>query len=198
MSGLGSGNRWQSGKDTTDDMRAIDVRYLHREGLLRAGNLSTLTWHRNGIATANIKILANHAHITLIYKCHSHGQEWEEKNYTVPLERTSCHYGGCRVWFLCPCCHKRVAKIYGGKIFACRHCHDLAYKSQREGNLDRLVRKAEKIRERLGWELGILNGHGWKPKGMHWKTFHRLTALHDDIEQPLLSGIMEHFHQNNN
>ncbi|MBS1177027.1 MAG: uncharacterized protein H6R06_1439 [Proteobacteria bacterium] len=26
---------------------------------------------------------------------------------------------------------------------------------------------------------GILNGNGWKPKGMHWRTFERLQASHD-------------------
>ncbi|MGL4666575.1 MAG: hypothetical protein ACRCWR_01440, partial [Saezia sp.] len=93
---------------------------------------------------------------------------------------------------LCPSCNKRVGKLYGGKVFACRHCHDLGYKSQREGELDLLARKVEKVRERLKWEAGILNGQGWKPKGMHWKTFDRLVALHNQVEKPMLDGIMKH------
>jgi hypothetical protein len=34
--------------------------------------------------------------------------------------------------------------------------------------------RADKLRKRLGWEAGILNGDGGKPKGMHWKTYQRL------------------------
>ena len=192
MGGFGSGNRLQSGKATTDDMRAIDINYLQREGLLKAGYLNTLTWSRNGNPIASIKIFAEVDYVRLIYKCRINGDEWEDKDYRVTIERTSCHYGGSRAWFLCPCCHKRVGKLYGGKVFACRHCHDLGYKSQREGELDLWARKVEKIRERLKWEAGILNGQGWKPKGMHWKTFDRLVALHNQVEKPMLDGIMKH------
>lgn len=192
MGGFGSGNRLQSGKATTDEMRAIDINYLQREGLLKAGYINTLTWSRNGNPIASIKIFADIDYVRLIYKCRSNGAEWEDKDYRVTIERTTCHYGGSRAWFLCPCCSKRVGKLYGGKVFACRHCHDLAYKSQREGELDLLARKVERIRERLKWEAGILNGQGWKPKGMHWKTFDRLVALHNQVEKPMLDGIMKH------
>lgn len=33
--------------------------------------------------------------------------------------------------------------------------------------------------KRLGWESGIPNGNGDKPKGMHWRTFERLQSTHD-------------------
>jgi hypothetical protein len=32
----------------------------------------------------------------------------------------------------------------------------------------------------MGWEPGILNGEGLKPKGMHWKTFRRLCFIHNE------------------
>jgi hypothetical protein len=67
-----------------------------------------------------------------------------------------------------------VAILFGGSIFACRHCHDLAYACQRERDDDRAARRADKIRSRLGWPPGILNGGGDKPKGMHWRTYWRL------------------------
>jgi len=41
------------------------------------------------------------------------------------------------------------------------------------------ARRVDKIRDRLKWEPGILNGHGIKPKGMHWRTYQRLTIQHD-------------------
>jgi hypothetical protein len=36
-------------------------------------------------------------------------------------------------------------------------------------------------RARLGWEPGILNGAGTKPKWMRWRTFERLAAEHDEF-----------------
>jgi hypothetical protein len=62
----------------------------------------------------------------------------------------------------------------------------LAYPGQRETWDDRGARKADRIRDKLGWEPGILNGNGWKPKGMHWNTFERLTAQHDAFVQEYL------------
>ena len=56
----------------------------------------------------------------------------------------------------------------------------MAYRSQRETDADRATRRADTIRRRLGWEPGILNGNGLKPKGMmHLRTFERLQASHD-------------------
>jgi len=74
-----------------------------------------------------------------------------------------------------------VAILHGGGIFACRHCHQLAYASSREGASSRLGRRADRLRERLGWAPGILNAEGEKPKWMRWRTFERLTEQHDQL-----------------
>jgi hypothetical protein len=67
-----------------------------------------------------------------------------------------------------------------GRMFRCRECLELRYPSQREPRYDRLARRAEKIRERLGWTPGILAGPDPKPKHMHWSTFWSFVAEHDD------------------
>ena len=105
----------------------------------------------------------------LIYRHRRNGEEWQDENHPVYLDWTPCNFGGHRHWFLCPArgCGWRVAIIYGGGIFACRRCYQLVYASQRETPDDRAARRANIIRERLGWEPGILNPEGWeKPKGM--------------------------------
>ena len=99
----------------------------------------------------------------------------------VSLDRAPCTYGGTRTWWRCPCCTRRVAILYIGKAPACRHCYRLAYRCEREDTDDRATRQADKLRERLGWEPGILHGNGPKPKGMHWRTFERLQAKHDAL-----------------
>lgn len=125
----------------------------------------------------------------------SHSDDWQAMEYPVFLEWTDCHLGGKRAWFRCPAkgCGRRVAILYGGAIFACRRCHRLAYESQREAGYDRMARRADRLRDKLGWEPGILNGNGIKPKGMHWRTFELLKAKHDALVGESLAGMAKRF-----
>jgi len=192
MGGIGSGRHWYSGaKDTTDDYRAIDVRRWKRDGFLEPYLSFGWQWSRHGEVFASIQVRTEPGKVILTYRHRSGGDDWKQESYPVGLDWTDCHLGGQRPWFLCPArgCGKRVAILYGGGIFACRHCYQLAYPSQREADYDRMARRADRIRDKLGWEQGILNGNGWKPKGMHWKTFERLTAQHDAFVQVSLAGI---------
>ncbi len=192
MGGMGSGRRWHYGaNDTTDDYRAIDIRRWQRDGLLAPGNAFGWQWSRRGEVVASIQARAEVGRVILSYRHRSGGGEWKDASYPVYLDWTPCNLGGSRPWFLCPAigCGRRVAILYGGSIFACRHCHELVYPSQREPDYDRLARRADKTRERLGREPGILNGGGLKPKGMHWRTFERLEAQHDAFARRSLAWV---------
>ena len=193
MGGMGSGRRCQGGKSTTSDMRALDVRKLQREGLLTLGRAFGLQWTRNGKKVASIQMRTEADRVILNYRSRSNGGEWQAMEYPVYLEWTPCNLGGRRAWFLCPArgCGRRVVILFGGSIFACRHCHQLAYECQREASHDRAARRADTIRRRLGWEAGILNGNGWKPKGMHWRTYERLKVEHDAHVNVSLAGMAQ-------
>jgi len=196
MGGIGSGRRWQFGAETTEDYRAIDVRWLKREGVLLPGTHRSITWSRQDRVTGSIDIRSEPGCVVLSYRHRSGDEEWQDKSYPVYLDTSPCHMGGERHWFLCPVrgCGRRVALLYGGAIFACRHCHRLAYPSQREPPRDRVARRADRIREKLGWPAGILNGSGWgKPKGMHWKTYEKLCREHDALSNRALIGIVAHW-----
>lgn len=184
MGGPGSGNRWRYGaKSSTDDYRTLDVRRWAREGMLRPGHWGGWQWTRNGEVVASIRMRAEADRVILMYRHRSGSEEWKDAEYPVRIVRTPCNLGGTRPWFLCPAlgCGRRVAILYGGGIFACRHCYQLAYASAREDAGDRATRRADRIRARLGWEPGILNGSGDKPKWMRWRTFYRLTEQHDQL-----------------
>ena len=192
MGGRGSGRRWHYGaKDTTDEYRSIDVRRWNRDGFLRPYQSFGWQWTRDGEVIASIRVRTESHRVILSYRHQSYGDDWKRESYSIYLDWTDCNLGGQRPWFLCPAlgCGRRVAILYGGGIFACRHCYQLAYASQRETWDDRATRRADRIREKLDWEPGILNGDGWKPKGMHWSTFERLTAQHDAFVELSFYGM---------
>ena len=192
MGGFGSGRR-QGGKDTTSDMRLLDIRKLQRNGLLTPGRAFGWQWSINGEKVSDINIRVETGCVILNYRSRSNGGEWRPSEYPVTLGWTPCHLGGRRAWFRCPArgCGRRVAILFGGSIFACRYCHKLAYQCQRETDDDRAMRRADTIRRRLGWEAGIANMEGDKPKGMHWRTFKRLKAEHDAFANASWAGMAE-------
>jgi len=176
MGGSGSGNwyRWDS-KTTTESLHRIDVRWLKKQGYLRPGNVGLLAWSRRGEQTGFINYRMEADRMVLNYRYRLNGGDWEDVEQAISFDRTPCNYGGQRTWFLCPRCWRRVAVLYGaGKYFLCRHCYDLTYASQQEGRADRLMRKARKIRERLGASNNLMESILFKPKNMHQKTFNRL------------------------
>lgn len=192
MGGYGSG-RHSGASETTGDYRAVDVRRWQREGLLDAGQAFRWRWLRDGETLASINVRTEQGRVVLTYRYRIYGGEWQDETVPVSLTWTPCNYGGARPWFRCPRCGRRVAILYAGGIFACRHCFRLAYPCQHESWDDRITRRIERIRSRLGWEAGFLNGNGWKPKGMHWRTFHRLEAEHDALVQQCLAWAVDHF-----
>jgi hypothetical protein len=108
---------------------------------------------------------------------------------TVRIVRIPCRLGGARPYFICPgvvngiACGRRVAKLHGpGRYFLCRHCYRPAYASQSESDLDRALRRANKIRQRLGGDPGMAAPFPDKPKGMWRRTYERLRREVWDVE----------------
>jgi len=196
MGGRGSGrrNRYDTA-DCTDDYRRLDVRRWQRDGFLTLGWAFGWQWTRQGEIVVSIQVRAETDRVILNYQHRCGGKDWKEEQYSVLLDWTACTYGGQRAWFLCPevGCGRRVAILYSGRIFACRHRYRLAYPSQRESDDDLAARRADKIRKRLGWEPGILNGTGAKPKGMRWQTYWRLSAQHNAFVNAALTGMAQRF-----
>lgn len=202
LGGLGSGNWYRFDKKaTTAEANALDVRNLHRQGLLKAGRSFSSRWLRGDRETGSIGGVVEGTsgglpgRVVLSYRHrNAAGGEWEDVRETVPLEWTPCNFGGERPWFLCPGvgCGRRVAVLYGpGKYFLCRHCYDLVYESQRENGMNRALRQAQNIRTRLGGGANMLEPFPEKPKGMHWRTYDRLRREHHDAETEQLAGMRE-------
>jgi hypothetical protein len=204
MGGVGSGSWYRFGKKTTvEGCHSLDVRTLHREGLLKPGWGFSWCWSRSGQKMASIGGLVEGGHraerVVLLFR-HRSGPsiEWEDVRQPVTLEWTPCHFGGERPWFICRgvmngvACGRRVAVLYGpGRYFLCRHCYDLSYESQREDKMRRALRRAQKIRQHLGGSANMTEPFPEKPKGMHHETYMRMFWEHHEAEMEQLAGMRE-------
>jgi hypothetical protein len=192
MGGMNSGRRFRAfAKDKVGAYCKIDVRRLQRNGYLEPGKRSPLSWDFNGEPAGSIGMVAFNSQIMLSYRGRQNGGEWQDYNYTVQLTYTACNYGRSRPWFLCPAqgCGRRVAILYGGTIYVCRHCHRLAYDSQSENFTYRALRRGDKIRARLDPDAR------WRdipdrPKGMHRQTYDRLIDAAVAADRASLAWLM--------
>ena len=161
--------RQNSGRRTTQDLKQylIDIRDWYRRGMIQP-----------------------HAESTEVYYPRRDGRF---DNGVVSLAWTNCTFGGCRAWFLCPQCGRRVAILYCPNVIACRQCYRLTFRSQRENFLGRDFRRINKLRARLNWPSGVMHGVFSRPKGMHHKTFNRLMDIYRKLELAVLLGMQPQF-----
>ncbi|RRW29106.1 hypothetical protein EGJ44_20795 [Ectopseudomonas oleovorans] len=149
---------------------------MRRRGVLVPGGRGVWQWERRGKPAGQVLFEVVAAdRLRLRYRITTDDGE-ELKDYRVTIARTPCHLGGTRAWFLCPCCNRRVARLYLRGLFACRHCHRLSYTSQQAGKADSALDRSLALRHTVGANEGPLTmGADWiaRPKGMHRQTFAR-------------------------
>lgn len=181
MGGIGSGRRGGLGRETVESCRTLDVNHLKRSGCLRPGWCGEVHWKRNGRRIGLVGVRTERDRLHLSYCIKAAGGDWQQVAETISIVRIPCRFGGVRPYFICPgvskrgACRRGVIKLHGaGRYFLCRQCYRLPYSSQSEGPWNRALRRAEKIRHRLGGEPGVLAPFPNKPKGMWQKTYQRL------------------------
>lgn len=195
MGGYGSGSyyRFSSG-NTVEDCRSLDIRDWKRRGLIREARHFKWHWFSGEEETGCIDVrVENLGAVILSFRTRSHPEgDWESVEQRLPLSWTACNYGAERPWFRCSAyrdgvyCGRRVAKLYAdGKLFACRHCYQLSYQSQREPSYGRALLKSQKIRMKLGGSPASTEPFPDKPKGMHWRTYRKLE---EEAENALLAS----------
>ncbi len=118
------------------------------------------------------------------------GQRWGDAVAgDVEMDWTRLPSGGQRPWFLCPSCDRRCAVLYSlGSRIICRKCGRLSYESQNEPRHFRALRKAQKIRGRLGGSANMTEPFPIRPRYMHRRTYQRLKCQYEAaVEQYLVS-----------
>jgi hypothetical protein len=159
-------------KATVEGCRSIDVLRWNRLGFLSGRSAFSWQWVSDEENVATIGVVSSRDGVTLKYKSRSYGEDWSDVGKY---------------------CGRDVAKLYQrGKLFACRHCHGLAYASQQESSNQRGLYRAQKIRKRLGGSVSMFEDFPDKPKGMQWRTYDRLRGRYDMAEARSMAGL-EHF-----
>jgi hypothetical protein len=183
MGGLGSGRSSGFGRDKVEACRSIDVNRLHKAGCLCAGWRGGWQWTRVDEKVASIDLRVEAEGLHLSYRVRVAGGDWERVVETVRILRMPCRFGGARPYFICPgvvngvACGRRVAKLFrSGRYFLCWHCYRLAHASQSESGWERALRRANRIRQRLGGEPGMVAPFPQRPKGMWRRTYERLRT----------------------
>jgi hypothetical protein len=137
----------------------------------------TCRWMVGGeIVSINLRAVAERLHLS--YKVRVGGGGWEDMAEIISLVHARCRFGGSRAYFICPGpgggtdCGRRITKLHlSHRYFLCRHCNKLAYASQYEQPWKRALRRANKLKQRLGVDLGVGDPFPEKPKGMGVRTY---------------------------
>jgi hypothetical protein len=189
MGGLGSG-RWKNRtRKTVESYLVLDINELSEKGCLRPGCSTTCQWIvDHEVASINVRAEAERLHLSYIVRV----GEGERQNVAevIPIIHLRCRFGGSCSYFICPGpgdgtnCGRRIIKLhFSRRSFLCRQCNHLAYASQYEQPWQRALRRANKLKQRLGIGVGIAESLPDKPKGMWVRTYGRLLdeILHAEM-----------------
>lgn len=178
MGGIGSGRYPRIGSKTRRpvadrQLLRLDVRELHKGGLLWGDVRGSVAWRRGGGEPASIgtRALTSEPALQLDYVF---GPNRIPVRETVKLTFTACHFGGDRPWFRCPCCDRRCAILWGRGRFLCRSCHRVAYPSQNESIGSQAIRRIHEIRAALGVEASVPIDRIKRPRYMRYGRFQAL------------------------
>ena len=182
MGGPGSGRLLRfNTKPTIERQINIDIRWLKRQNGLIPGTKGKLSWSLQGNKRGAVHFEINKNSLILKYRHREQNGTWEDVKQVIFFDQTPCNYGGFRMWFICPQCGKRVEILFGSnKYFLCRNCQGLTYTSCNTHPTKRLFNKANKLKEKIGVEPGIMDLIPDKPKGMHRSTFDNIV---DEIQR---------------
>jgi hypothetical protein len=199
MGGFGSGR--QGGSATVESGLTLDLnRLIRQRDILPGMHISgSLRWND---AQSGEKIASIDCEASLVSQGHAWARlqyvaDGELMDYRVQIEASPCQYGGVRWWWICPLSGRRAAKLYlppDSNVFAARQIHRLAYRSQRDAKIDRTHARQRRLYGKLGAEY---DHHEQtppaRPKGMHHKTYERLTAdlyaAMDAHDQAFMFGV---------
>ena len=177
MGGYGSGWHRHDKKRCVEDGLTLGVkgykRFVAQAHEARTGVGGESTWRHAGEVTSSIgfryhpgreapdALAADGGGVCGQLRLHytqTRGDAKEDLAYDLAVEVRPCHFGGWRLYLLCPlvvngrACGARCEKVYlppGGRHFGCRTCHELTYRSSQEAH------HFDGLFKRLGARMGV-------------------------------------------
>jgi hypothetical protein len=164
----------------------LDVRLLHRERVLYSGSSLRLAWPALQRA-CDILVRGDELLVS-----------WSEgHSKVIAIIWRHGTLGGRYPSLRCPNCQRSAALLYAhDKSFACRVCKPVAYRCQSESRYYRTLRRAGKLRERLGWQRGVVQAEGQRPFYMNRTTFERITTQIDALANQALGMTTKRLERN--
>ena len=183
MGGIGSGRRFQSRRGPNlEEVPQLDVRVLKRGGLFdQRTSTGSIKWTNSGLTECALTYSYADSTLSISYAVKTPHTASDAVSEHIFIDHTACNYGGTRTWFSCPACNARKAILYcASKRFLCRQCYGLNYSSQNEVYADRMIRKARKLRSKLGASMNLRLPISERPHGMYRATFERMIRQDQD------------------
>lgn len=177
-------------REFLDDLASVDVRKMSRLGLLAPGRRSRMSVWRGGRERTNFTVSASGEEINFVFDKRPSKTGYGQTIIRSGIVHTVCNFGGSRPWFVCPSCGRRRAKlVIRPESVSCRACLALSYRCSSESQAARAVRRAQRIRRKLGASVDLSVAIRAKPKGMHQSTFNRLLQELDQAESAALCAM---------
>lgn len=133
MGGIGSGRLPSSDKKVTVE-KCLSLSASDFLTLIDKGVYGDFTWTNTifgtEVASISFTMLPDEREPILILNYSVNEKKIEQIVY---FNKTVPNFGGIRWWLTCPLCKCRVAIIYlpdEAELFACRNCHNLAYRKK--------------------------------------------------------------------
>jgi hypothetical protein len=180
-------------RETVEGIGAVELHVRSAARSFQVGTTRTCSWSVDGKEIASVSLRRIDLYLVEVsyVKCNDPGSS--PVSCAVQLTTDWCNFGGERFWFQCPTCRRRTGSIFiVGPPFQCRVCLRLTYRSQRERHVARVLRKASSLRNRLRG-TGDAFSFGSKPKGMHWRTYKRVTNELRELRWAFLGGLAVQF-----
>lgn len=186
-------------KPIAENCNRLSIFWLRKVGALptsggvSSGSISwTFRMKKNSIGyTTVIRPEAEKTYIQLKYiYTNKFSGEKQNLDYKIQLTTTPCYLRGVRYWFRCPIvnCNRRVGVLYlDGIYFGCRHCYNIAYKSQMEGGALRGSSITMSDIDELSKEVKRTHY-----KGKMTKKYIRLIKMQDRLDQDFIN-FARHF-----
>ena len=196
MGGIGSGRRFQNRRGPNlEEVPQLDVRALKRSGLFdKSTSNGSIKWTNAGLTECALEYTYKDSTLGISYAVKTPQTDYTTVSESIFIDHTVCNYGGTRTWFSCPNCNARKAILYcASKRFLCRQCYRLNYSCQNEVYADRMIRKARKLRSKLGASMDLQLPISERPHGMYRTTFERLIKQDQDNVRHVIGAYSQQF-----